>query len=147
MATQITPADILKERDAKRKAGILAHSANARGEFMARLDCTCYTCRDCLDPTGEEDAKVANAPPPPPAPPALLAAASGSWVAPPPDHLGDAIHSIKALIEDLEKKQDAVYDEEAKSHSDMAIQDMEWEEYDAKIVALKQALDILEHFA
>lgn len=150
MATQITPADILKERDEKRKAGILAHSANVNGDFMARLNCPCYTCRDCLDPTGEEDAKAANTPsaPPPPSPPmTLLAAASGSWVAPPPDHLGDAIHSIKALIEDLKKKQDAVYDDDANSHSDMSIQDMEWDEYDTKIMALTQALEILENFA
>lgn len=68
----VTPADILKERDQARAAGRIAHSANSSGEFFARLDCSCYTCRDVLDPTGTEDAKAQNAELPrlpPPAPP------------------------------------------------------------------------------
>ena len=64
-----TAAQILEERDQQRKAFRLAHTPNGSGEFSARLDCSCYTCRDVLDPTGEEDAKAyneRNAPPPPP---------------------------------------------------------------------------------
>ena len=66
----VTPTDILNERTQARAAGRIAHSANSSGEFFARLDCSCYTCRDVLDPTGEEDAKSRNReislPPPPP---------------------------------------------------------------------------------
>lgn len=75
MTTMKTPTDILNERDALRSAGRLAHTPNGRGEFYARMDCSCYTCRDVLDPTGSEDAKfyndallAANIPPPPPSP-------------------------------------------------------------------------------
>ena len=53
----ITAADILEQRDASRRAGVLAHSSNQDGDFMARVGCSCYTCRDVLDPTGEEDAR------------------------------------------------------------------------------------------
>ena len=75
-----TPEEILAEREAVRKSGRLAHTPNGRGEFYARIGCLCYTCRDQLDPTGEEDAKAhndalmleicaeANIPPPPPTP-------------------------------------------------------------------------------
>lgn len=59
-STTVTPADILKERDEARRAGRIAHSANCRGDFMARLDCSCYNCRDAIDPTGEEDAILRN---------------------------------------------------------------------------------------
>lgn len=132
MANKITAADILKERDEMRKACRLAHSPKADGEFWARVGCSCYTCRDVLDPTGEEDAAAANA-----------------LLAPPPEenHRGDAIHAVKLLIEQLKKKQDAVYEGEARSHDEMAAQDMEWEEYDKKIEAAQQCLDILENFA
>jgi hypothetical protein len=78
--TMKTPTDILNDRNAELRAGRLAHTPNGRGEFYARIDCPCYTCRDVLDPTGEEDAKLhnealmaalckqANIPPPPPSP-------------------------------------------------------------------------------
>lgn len=56
-----TAADILAERDDARRMGFLAHTANCRGDFMGRLECSCYTCRDYFDPTGEEDAKKRNA--------------------------------------------------------------------------------------
>ncbi len=56
----ITPEDILKQRDESRKAFVLAHSANSSGAFFARSGCPCYNCRDSLDPTGEEDARIAN---------------------------------------------------------------------------------------
>jgi hypothetical protein len=59
----ITPEDILKQRDESRKAFVIAHSANSSGAFSARLDCPCYNCRDALDPTGEEDARIANSMP------------------------------------------------------------------------------------
>lgn len=140
MATLITAADILKERDEKRKAGILAHSANGYGEFTARLGCPCYTCRDCIDPTGEHDAATENAgsPPLPPSHPVSEEASN---------NLDDAIHSIKMLIEEYKAKQDAIYDAEAQRHDEMSAQDMEWEEYDTKIMSLQQVLDILENFA
>jgi hypothetical protein len=78
--TMKTPEEILAEREAVRKSGRLAHTPNGRGEFYARIGCSCYTCRDELDPTGEEDAKAynealmlevcakTNIPPPPPTP-------------------------------------------------------------------------------
>jgi hypothetical protein len=56
----ITPEDILKQREESRKSLILAHSANSSGAFFARPGCSCYNCRDALDPTGEEDARIAN---------------------------------------------------------------------------------------
>ncbi len=55
-----TPAEILEDRKARRQAGVLAHSSNVSGEFYAREGCTCYNCRDVLDPTGELDAKIQN---------------------------------------------------------------------------------------
>ena len=58
--TMKTPAEILAERSAGRAEGRLAHTPNGRGEFSARFDCHCYTCRDVLDPTGQEDAKNYN---------------------------------------------------------------------------------------
>ena len=72
-----TPTDILNERNAERSSGRLAHTPNGYGEFYARSSCPCYTCRDSLDPTGEEDAKLHNEtlsfaiPPPPPTPPLM----------------------------------------------------------------------------
>lgn len=60
MNTHITANDILQQRETARRAGLLAHTPNAHGYFNARLDCSCYTCRDFLDPTGEEDASQAN---------------------------------------------------------------------------------------
>jgi len=133
MATKVTAADILKKREEERKACRLAHSANANGEFFARVGCSCYTCRDILDPTGEEDAAAENARMNPPSP-------EGT-------HREDAIHSLKMLIEELKKKQDAVYDGNARSHDEMAAEDMEWEEYDRKIMSAEQCLVILENFA
>lgn len=132
MATKVTAADILKKREEERSACRLAHSANAGGEFWAREYCSCYTCRDVLDPTGEQDAAAANA-----------------KLAPPPvvNHREEAIHAVKLLLEQLKEKQDTVYETEARSHDEMAAQDMEWEEYDKKIDAAQQCLDILEHFA
>ena len=56
----ITPAEILERRAADRRLHIIAHTPNVEGDFMARLDCSCYNCRDYLDPTGEEDAKRIN---------------------------------------------------------------------------------------
>jgi len=56
----LTPNDILQQRETARRAGLLAHTPNAHGYFNARLNCSCYTCRDYLDPTGEEDAFQAN---------------------------------------------------------------------------------------
>ena len=60
MVKMVTPNDILEERQMKRRNGVLAHSANESGTFFAREGCPCYTCRDVLDPTGEEDAKLQN---------------------------------------------------------------------------------------
>jgi hypothetical protein len=157
MASQITAADILKQREEERKACRLAHSPNGDGDFWARHACPCYTCRDVLDPTGEQDAATANAThvtawllgtdekdwpplatPPPPPPPAPLEESN---------HLEDAIHSLKLLIEHLRKKQDTVYESDTRSHDEMAAQDMEWNEYDTKIMSVEQAIDILENFA
>ena len=141
MATKVTAADILKKREEERKACRLAHSANANGEFFARVGCSCYTCRDVLDPTGEEDAAEANR------------SSTPETSMPPPQtttdstHREDAIHSLKMLIEELKEKQDAVYDGEPRSHDEMAAQDMEWEEYDRKIMSAEQCLIILENFA
>ena len=59
-STMITSSDILEQRNKARRAALLAHTPNGIGEFTARLNCTCYTCRDLLDPTGEEDAVTAN---------------------------------------------------------------------------------------
>jgi len=56
----ITPNEILEQRQKQRQSGILAHSPNNSGLFYPRDGCTCYTCRDALDPTGEEDAKLQN---------------------------------------------------------------------------------------
>ncbi len=60
MSTMITPEDILKQRAMKRNSNMIAHSSNSTGNFFARPDCPCYTCRDALDPTGEEDARIQN---------------------------------------------------------------------------------------
>ena len=59
MLTMITPEDILKQRAMSRNTLSLAHSANSSG-FIPRTGCPCYTCRDALDPTGEEDARIQN---------------------------------------------------------------------------------------
>lgn len=56
----ITAKDILEERETARRAGLLAHSSNSLGLFLARPGCICYTCRDLLDPSGEQDALEAN---------------------------------------------------------------------------------------
>lgn len=56
----VTPEDILAERQQRRESGILAHTENASGSFYPRGGCTCYNCRDALDPTGELDAKTQN---------------------------------------------------------------------------------------
>ncbi len=70
-----TAKDILEERERDRQSGKLAHTANIHGDFYARGGCTCYTCRDVLDPTGEIDARERNKAneliPPPPPPPKL----------------------------------------------------------------------------
>lgn len=58
---KISPAEILAERDDARRIGVLAHTMNCHGDFMGRYGCSCYTCRDYFDPTGEEDAKQRNA--------------------------------------------------------------------------------------
>ena len=70
----VTPEDILKEREAQREAGLLAHTS------MFNPHCKCDACRDVYDPKGEQDAKArnealmkemceaANIPPPPPTP-------------------------------------------------------------------------------
>ena len=55
-----TASEILEERQRARSNGIIAHTPKADGEFMARVGCTCYNCRDVIDPTGEEDAKARN---------------------------------------------------------------------------------------
>ncbi len=181
MATIVTAADILKERDLRR--GMLAHSANVDGSFMARVDCICYTCRDFLDPTGEEDAANANANREPFSPPPLsLPAASllpvrssgggigvmglapapstsptsttghlSSYTPPPlfrharaePDHMKDAIASLKLEVNTLRAKQEEVYEKEAHSHDEMAMQDHEWNEYDQKIMTLETIIDTL----
>jgi hypothetical protein len=60
MSTMITPEDILKQRAANREAMLLAHSPNSSGDFFARSECSCYTYRDALDPTGQEDARIQN---------------------------------------------------------------------------------------
>lgn len=67
--TGITADDILQERNEARVAGRLAHTPNVHGDFFARINCSCYTCRDVFDPTGEEDAQRRNCPTPPPPPP------------------------------------------------------------------------------
>jgi hypothetical protein len=66
-----TASEILEEREIARSNGTLAHTAKVDGDFMARVGCTCYTCRDVFDPTGEEDAKARNNVPPPPPQPKL----------------------------------------------------------------------------
>lgn len=58
--TMVTPAEILAERDRVRQQGTIAHTPNSSGNFWARDGCGCYNCRDALDPTGEEDAKMQN---------------------------------------------------------------------------------------
>lgn len=58
---KISAEEILAERDQNRRMGLLAHTMNCRGDFMGRYDCSCYTCRDYFDPTGEEDARQRNA--------------------------------------------------------------------------------------
>lgn len=60
MNSPITPAEIVERRAADRRSYIIAHTPDVNGDFMARLDCCCYNCRDYLDPTGEEDAKRIN---------------------------------------------------------------------------------------
>ncbi len=185
MATIITPADILKERDRRRSSCMLAHSVNADGSFFARVDCSCYTCRDVLDPTGEEDAANANAmneshesfPPPlslpatsflptrssgggiglaglAPAPSTSPTSTMGhlsSYTPPPlfrhtraePDHMKDAIASLKLEVNVLRAKQEEIYEREAHSHDEMAMQDQEWNEYDQKIMTLETIIDTL----
>jgi hypothetical protein len=69
---KITPDDVLAERDAIRASCRLAHSANSSGWVNSSPSCSCTTCRDIYDPTGQADADAANAssrdaalPPPP----------------------------------------------------------------------------------
>ena len=178
----ITAQDVLNARDKHRKSGVIAHSPNSRGEFMARFGCSCYNCRDALDPTGEEDAARANnqeSNKPSNVLPFSLGPSSSSYpsfntgigllrspstggtsttahlslLSPPPlirasraepDHIKDAIASLKLEIEKLKAKQDDVYESEASSHSDMAAQDMEWNELDAKIVHFEKVIQTLE---
>lgn len=56
-----TAEKVLEERKKKMMSGTLAHSVKVNDEFYAKLDCSCHTCRNVLDPTGEEDAKLWNA--------------------------------------------------------------------------------------
>ncbi len=161
----VTAADILRNREQRRQALQLAHSPNIMGEFWAREGCRCYTCRDVLDPTGEEDAAAANAsntrpvtPPPLSTPPGdgigLLTPAPAHLSSPPPllrsssraepDFVGDAIASLRMKCEELRAKQDAVYEKETNSHDEMAAQDIEWEELDEMIGKLERAIEILE---
>lgn len=183
MATLITPADILKQRTLSRESSMLAHSANCDGSFMARLGCPCYTCRDVLDPTGEEDAANANEnhesflipplslpatsflptrssgggigltglAPAPSVSPTSTRGHLSSYTPPPlfrharaePDHMKDAIASLKLEVISLREKQDEVYEKEARSHDEMAMQDEEWNEYDQKIMTLETIIDTL----
>lgn len=69
----VTPAEILDQRQAARARGGIAHTANVSGDFMAWTSCTCYACRDYLDPTGEEDANRARGPV------GLMRAATGAY--------------------------------------------------------------------
>jgi hypothetical protein len=60
------------------------------------------------------------------------------------DFLGDAIHSLNALIDELRMEQDAVYEKKTDSHDEMAAQDEEWEELDNRIMKLEKAIELLE---
>jgi hypothetical protein len=59
--TPVTPQMILAERQMKSQLGTLAHTLNTDGRGTLWVDCTCYTCRDFYDPTGEQDAALRNA--------------------------------------------------------------------------------------
>ena len=181
--SKTTAADILRERAEARASCRLAHTSNGEGDFYARYGCPCYTCRDALDPTGEEDARLANEEyktpprstpfPMPSEPPKLMrqsastgtgaggyypvedlrsASVSGTSTTghlfpssrAEPDHIADAIASLKLEIAKLEEQQEEVYEQEAERHDEMAALDALWEEYDAKILTLQRVIDTLE---
>jgi len=53
----ITPEDILREREARAK---VLYSPCQDNDIKWRY-CSCFVCRGVWDPTGEEDARIANA--------------------------------------------------------------------------------------
>jgi hypothetical protein len=60
-----------------------------------------------------------------------------------PDHMNDAIASLKLEVNTLRAKQEEVYEKETYSHDEMAMQDQEWNEYDQKIMTLETIIDTL----
>jgi hypothetical protein len=112
----ITPDSILAEREKDRSAGRLAHSPNFNGEFFARHGCPCYTCRDVLDPTGEEDAERST----------LFAKAQME----------------REVVESLESAQKKVA---LLLNACASNEGGDWERYHDKIQALKTALAAFEH--
>ena len=76
-----------------------------------------------------------------PAPtPALLRSATGA-----PEPLTDTFQEetfdrLRTLRAQLQGRQDAVYEEEVRSHDEMAAQDLEWEQLDRQIHAIEQLL-------
>ena len=75
--TRVTTEEILAERQKAREEGALAHTPNVSGDCMCYVSCSCDTCRDFFDPTGEKDAQKENER-------RFLAACQAANIAPPP---------------------------------------------------------------
>lgn len=54
------------------------------------------------------------------------------------------LESLRSLRAHLQERQDVLYDEEARSHDEMAAQDAEWDELDRKMSAIDALLEAFE---
>jgi uncharacterized protein involved in exopolysaccharide biosynthesis len=54
------------------------------------------------------------------------------------------LESLRRLRAHLQERQDVLYDEEQRSHDEMAAVDAEWEELDRKMTAIDALLEAFE---
>jgi uncharacterized protein involved in exopolysaccharide biosynthesis len=54
------------------------------------------------------------------------------------------LESLRSLRAHLQERQDVLYDEEQRSHDEMAAADAEWEELDRKMTAIDALLEAFE---
>lgn len=136
----------------------LAHTRNVRGDlglFVNPYDCSCTTCLNVVE---EEPARRPQSTGTleasdsedllPPAPPLVRVSAFADALgrlpynplAQPGSSEADIMSQLSTLRLRLKAEQDAVEDEDFRSHDEMAAADAQWDELDAKISAIEDVL-------
>jgi hypothetical protein len=111
----------------------LAHSLNSRGEFgmfVNPYNCPCTTCRNYV---GAEE--------PPASAPAAAPATTVSVTA---EQRNLLVKALESRIEELVRQQDALTQEGARSHDEMAAADQQFDELDCEIQKLEQLIAIFQ---